>query len=271
MSWCGRESQTAPVRLGHLGWDGQGNQGPGDPTRLGLSGTQQRPGRQGPSAPLSESWRSAQCQKEPKGPSPRTLDAIGTGGRAEAPGPQATCKGSRPSTSLARALLSRASTYLNRRAWTCLSTTRRTKEQHSGGLDSGDRREQTAPSGVKTARLTVADRLLPTVQSTESARPGPARPIARAPPRPGPASRRPRTHLGGGDPDPLGLAQERQGPAGAGCRGLRAAQRLLPQGLLPVGGRAGPVREVAAVRPRRRPGVLGLRVLVERVVAPGVG
>lgn len=26
MSWCGRESQTAPVRLGHLGWDGQGNQ-----------------------------------------------------------------------------------------------------------------------------------------------------------------------------------------------------------------------------------------------------
>lgn len=25
MSWCGRESQTAPVRLGHVGWDGQGN------------------------------------------------------------------------------------------------------------------------------------------------------------------------------------------------------------------------------------------------------
>ena len=25
MSWCGRDAQTAPVGLGHLGWDGQGN------------------------------------------------------------------------------------------------------------------------------------------------------------------------------------------------------------------------------------------------------
>lgn len=256
MSWCGRESQTAPVRLGHLGWDGQEEtKGPGDPTDWdspALSRSRQ-------TRPLCSPFGELEERSGTKEPSiSRTLDAIGTGGRAGNPGApasaQATCKGSRPSTSLARALLSRASTTDRRGVDMPLddkedqrATLRRT------GL--GDRRAN-RPFGREDGVATmlgsepVADRC-----SQPSARP--ARPADRASPapaRPGVPGGRALTSA---EATPT-LSDSHRSDRDHRCwlpwppRGAAP----LPQGLLPVGGHAGPSarsRRCSTTAPAGRP------------------